>query len=107
MRPVDITTLFGNLIDNAMAAAARCKDDPYVILSVRGFHEMVSVRIANGVDREISIKNGELQQKGIGILNIERCVNTYEGSISYTYRHRQLACSILLNRTEDCRERSI
>ncbi len=107
MRPVDITTLFGNLIDNAMAAAARCKDDPYVILSVRGFHEMVSVRIANGVDREISIKNGELQQKGIGILNIERCVNTYEGSISYTYRHRQLACSILLNRTEDCRGKSI
>ncbi len=65
------------------------------------------LEIANGVDREISIKNGELQQKGIGILNIERCVNTYEGSISYTYRHRQLACSILLNRTEDCRERSI
>lgn len=100
MRPVDVTTLFGNLIDNAMTAAAMCEEDKYVGLSVNAFHEMISVRVANRVCREIRIKNGELPNKGIGILNIERCVNTYGGNIIYKCEGHLLFCNIILNRTE-------
>ncbi len=99
MRAIDITTLFGNLIDNAMTAA-KCTEEKYVGVSVNMLNEMVSIRVDNSVKQEIPIKNGEIWNKGIGILNIERCVETYTGSIIYSYRNGILCCDIILNRPE-------
>ena len=64
-------------------------------------NEMVSIRVDNSVKQEIPIKNGEIWNKGIGILNIERCVETYTGSIIYSYRNGILCCDIILNRPEN------
>lgn len=100
MKSIDITTLFGNLIDNAMAAVMVCTEDRYIELSVEAFNEMISIRIKNAVNQEISIKNGKILNKGIGILNIERCVKAYEGSIKYTCEMNLLCCDIILNRVE-------
>lgn len=100
MRAIDITTLFGNLIDNAMTAA-KCTEEKYVGVSVNMLNEMVSIRVDNSVKQEIPIKNGEIWNKGIGILNIERCVETYTGSIIYSYRNGILCCDIILNRPEN------
>lgn len=100
MRAIDITTLFGNLIDNAMTAA-KCTEEKYVGVSVNMLNEMVSIRVDNSVKQEIPIKNGEIWNKGIGILNIERCVETYMGSIIYSYRNGILCCDIILNRPEN------
>lgn len=104
MKPVDITTLFGNLIDNAITATAKCEEDRYVGLFISAFHEMVSIRVENRVihkvQEEIPIKNGKLQdeKKGIGIMNIERCVNTYDGSIIYKCENELFVCDIVLSR---------
>jgi len=48
MRAIDITTLFGNLIDNAMTAA-KCTEEKYVGVSVNMLNEMVSIRVDNSV----------------------------------------------------------
>lgn len=98
MRPIDITTLFGNVIDNAMTAAAECTGDKYVELSVDALNEMISIRVENTISREITIKQGEMPNKGIGILNIEHCVEAYGGSIIYSCKNQQLCCDIILNR---------
>ncbi|MCM1256317.1 MAG: GHKL domain-containing protein [Roseburia sp.] len=100
MASIDITTLFGNLIDNAMAAVEACTEDRYIGLSVEAFNEMISIRIKNTVNQEISIKHGKMLNKGIGILNIERCVTAYEGNISYSCEKNVLCCDILLNRVD-------
>jgi len=100
MKAIDITTLFGNVIDNAMAAAAACTEDKYIRLSVNLLNEMVSIRTENTVSREIPIKHGELPEKGIGILNIEHCVEAFQGSVIYSYKDGMLCCDILLNRTD-------
>ena len=99
MRAIDITTLFGNLIDNAMTAA-KCTEEKYVGVSVNMLNKMVSIRVDNSVKQEIPIKNGEIWNKGIGILNRERCVETYMGSIIYSCKNGILCCDIILNRPE-------
>lgn len=35
MKPVDITTIYGNLMDNAMAAAQKCEQNKYAKLYVK------------------------------------------------------------------------
>lgn len=100
MKSIDITTLFGNVIDNAIAAAAVCTGDKRIRLSVDVLNEMVSIRAENTVNQDIPIKHGEMPEKGIGILNIERCVEAFEGSIIYSCEDRLLRCDIILNRTD-------
>lgn len=100
MKSIDITTLFGNVIDNAMAAAAVCTGDKYINLSVDVLNEMVSIRTENTVSADIPIKHGEMPDKGIGILNIERCVETFGGSVLYSCENHLLRCDIILNRME-------
>lgn len=100
MKPIDITTLFGNVIDNAMAAAVDCTKNKYIELSVDELNDMLSIRVKNTVEKDITIKRGEMQNKGIGILNIERCVENYQGSIFYSCKKQLLCCDIILNRLD-------
>lgn len=100
MKPIDITTLFGNVIDNAMAAAVECTEDKFIKLSVDGLNDILSIRVQNTINKNIPIKHGEMPNKGIGILNIERCVEAYKGSIFYSCENCLLCCDIILNRID-------
>ncbi len=102
MKPVDITTIFGNLMDNAMAAAYKCEQDRYVRLSVEPQYDMLLIRITNSTTEKIVIKNGRIPEnkKGTGIRNIERCVSSYDGSETWQCADGVFACDIILNRIE-------
>lgn len=102
MKPIDVTTLFGNLIDNAIAAASKCESNKYVGLFVHAFNEMVAVRVTNSISEPIFMDKGKIpdSKKGIGLLNIERCVEAYDGSIIFKCTEELLICDIILNRTD-------
>ena len=102
MKPVDITTIFGNLMDNAMAAAYKCEQGRYVRLSVEPQYDMLLIRITNSTTEKIVIKNGRMPEnkKGTGIRNIERCVSSYDGSETWQCADGVFACDIILNRIE-------
>lgn len=103
MDPVDVTTLFGNLLENAIEACRDCKGERYIRISVKDFNEMLSVRIENSVEREVSFENGRPvreagRDRGIGTLNAERCVEKYGGSILYKTGDGKFCCDIVLNK---------
>lgn len=105
MRPIDITTLFGNLMDNAIAASKSCSERKYVGLYIKEYNEMVSIRVENSVVEPVPIKNGKIdnaskERKGVGLLNIQRCIEDYIGSIIYKYSDDLLICDIILNRVD-------
>lgn len=106
MRPIDITTLFGNLMDNAIAASKSCSERKYIGLYIKEYNEMVSIRVENSVTEPVPIKNGKIDnsskdRKGIGLLNIQRCIEDYIGSIIYKYSDDMLVCDIILNRVDE------
>ena len=101
MAPADITSLFGNLLDNALAAAAKCESEKSVRLSVEASHDVVSVRAVNTVSGKVSIKDGMLAERGTGIMNMERCAETYGGSVIYWQEGKEITCDIMLNRPEE------
>lgn len=106
MNPIHITSLFGNLIDNAIAASKECDKEKYIGLFMKEYNEMVSIRIENTVAKPVPIKNGKIENArskgtGIGLQNIQKCVEAYVGSMIYKYQEHMLLCDIVLNRTDD------
>lgn len=99
MESIDITTLFGNLLDNAIEAAGKCKDEKYINLFLERCNDMLFIRIENSVDKSVPLRNGMIaaSKRGIGILNIEKCVDAYRGTIDYRSRGDRLICEIWLN----------
>ena len=103
LEPVDVTTLFGNLLDNALEACKKCSGERYIQVHIRNYNEMVSVRIVNSVQAEVKLKNGrpagaEESGRGIGSLNVERCVEKYGGSILYKNADGKFYSDVILNR---------
>lgn len=106
MKPIDITTLFGNLIDNAIEAAKKCNGEKYIGLCIKEYNEMISIRIENSVEDSVVVKNGKIysssaKRNGVGLLNIQRCIEDYLGSIIYKYSNQLLVCDIVLNRVDE------
>ncbi|MDE6663362.1 MAG: GHKL domain-containing protein [Lachnospiraceae bacterium] len=106
IKPIDITTLFGNLIDNAMAECKENDVSRYIGITIKEHNDMISIRVENSIVNVVPIKNGMIDTtKGenpcIGLLNIQKCVNTYMGSIIYKCSDKLLMCDIVLNRIDD------
>lgn len=97
MEPIDITTLFGNLLDNAMAACKQCEGERYIGFCLQRNNDLLYARVENSVLRAVSIKDGNIRERGIGLLNVERCVDKYRGNISYKNDDGRLICEVLLN----------
>lgn len=103
LEPMDVTTLFGNLLDNALEACKKCSGERYIRVHIGNYNEMVSVRIVNSVQTEVKLKNGrpagaEDSKGGIGSLNVERCVEKYGGSILYKNADGKFYSDVILNR---------
>ena len=103
MTPMDVTTLFGNLLENAIDACNHCQGEKEIRISVRNYNEMLSIRIENTVEKEVKLKDGRPVREsgdrgGIGTLNIERCVEKYGGSVLYRNENGKFYCDILLNK---------
>ncbi len=106
MEPIDITTLFGNLIDNAITASSKCTDKRCIGLKANAYKDMLSIRIQNSVCEPVPIDNGKIdyiamESNGIGLLNIQHCIDSYFGSITYKNMNNLLVCDILLNKRDD------
>ncbi len=93
MREIDITSLFGNLLDNALEAAKKCESGKiWIDLFMQNDGEFVVFRIKNTYNGTI-IQNGEQfmttkEEKsfhGIGLRNVNRIVETYTGNIYRNY----------------------
>lgn len=106
IKPIDMTTLFGNLIDNAMAACKESNEKRYIGFVIKEHNEMISIRVENSIENAVPIKNGMIDTSKaknpcVGLLNIQKCVNAYMGSIIYKCSDKLLICDIVLNRIDD------
>ena len=103
IEPVDVTTLFGNLLENAMQAVSKCSGERYIKVHIKNYNEMLSIRIENSVEKEVRIKNGRPvstggRGTGIGCLNVQRCVEKYGGSVLYKNGDGKFYSDVILNR---------
>lgn len=103
MDSIDVTTLFGNLLDNAIEACRQCSSMPYIFLKIENRYDMLAIRVENTVEHAVCLIDEKpvhpgQHSTGIGTLNIIHCVEKYGGSILYKNNPGSFICNILLNK---------
>jgi sensor histidine kinase regulating citrate/malate metabolism len=91
----------GNLIDNAIEAAEKVNENRYIKISISPYQEMVLVRIEN-TSLPLKWKNGmpvseKGKNHGIGLLNVKRSIEKYDGDISFQQKSGIVTVDLLLN----------
>ncbi len=101
IEPIDITTIFGNLLDNSIDAAERSEGHKFVYIKIRAYHKMVSIKVENNSDY-VKWKNGmpvseKGKERGIGILNVKRSISKYDGDIKLRWENNKFIAEMFLN----------
>lgn len=106
MNGYDITTIFSNLLDNAMEACDNCEPENRVIkFRMHTFKEYVVIQITNSMKQTMKRERGIFKSTktghmGIGLLNVEDVVKKYDGDIKYDYLGDSFTVKIILPRTQ-------
>ena len=106
-KPMDICTVFANLLDNAIEAAAKTEDG-FILLEFRksAHHRLIraSNRCAADVDCRALMTGGHITDKpdrtlhGYGIGNIRRTVEKYGGMMQISCADHVFTMEIILNK---------
>ncbi|MDE6432677.1 MAG: ATP-binding protein [Lachnospiraceae bacterium] len=101
LEAIDTTTIFGNLIDNAIEAVEKVEEDRCIRISILPYQEMVFVRIENA-SLPLKWRNGfpvseKGKNHGLGLLNVKRSIEKYDGDISFQQKNGIVTVDLLLN----------
>ena len=104
MREVDISSIFGNLLDNAGEAAKKCeKGQVSVALYMENGGSLAVCRIENNYVGELRSEGSKLlttkedpELHGLGLQNVKRLVDQYSGYIQQEYGDEVYVTTIIL-----------
>jgi sensor histidine kinase regulating citrate/malate metabolism len=98
---IDVTTIFGNLLDNAVEACENLEKNRKIFIKIGAYHQMVSIRIENTC-ANVKWKNGlpiseKGKNRGWGLLNVKRSIEKYDGNIKLKIENGKFIVDIFLN----------
>ena len=102
MKQIDITTIFGNILDNAVEACEKAKDKR-VYLKIHPFNGFIYVSLSNTFSGEIkwdakgrpvSCKG---KQHGIGLENVGKVLSNYNGNIQFSVSDQMFIVEIMFS----------
>ncbi len=104
MREIDLTSILGNLLDNAMEAARKCeKGLVSVALYMENGGSLAVCRIENNYVEELREEGTQLlttkenpDWHGIGLQNVKRLVEEYSGFIQQEYEKGKYVTTVIL-----------
>ena len=101
LRNIDITTLFSNLLDNAIEATA-ASTQKSLSLRITTTHNFISITLRNSTDQPpvregTSYRSSKKKHEGLGLKSIERVVNQYKGDVQYEWKDSYFITRILLS----------
>lgn len=102
IEPLDISTIFGNALDNAIEGVEKLPEEKRVIFVKAGkVNDFLSIVIENNYNPEIKLENKKTTKKdtflhGYGIQNIENAVEKYNGTCTITKENEKFTLKILI-----------
>ncbi|MBO5292869.1 MAG: sensor histidine kinase [Lachnospiraceae bacterium] len=105
MEQIDITTIFGNILDNAVNACSHLEGEKKVCFSMKTRNDVLFLRIKNRTSEAIvwDHKGFPVSRKGeghgFGLENVRNAVERYEGDITFECEGGEFICNISLTMT--------
>lgn len=92
---IDLTTILGNLLDNALEASQKAKGNlRFIHLTIRRINNMLIIKTENGCASAPIIENGNLQTSksnkafhGWGLKSIQTAAKRYDGVVNTSYEN--------------------
>lgn len=102
VQSIDFSALLGNLLDNALEAAANSKKK-YVELTIRQVKGYEVIKICNSIDDSVLAKNpqfnttkNERAQHGVGLAQVRDIVEKYQGLLDIYEEEDRFIVSVML-----------
>lgn len=102
IEPLDISTIFGNAIDNAIEGVEKVSNENRVILVKAGkVNNFISIVVENNYNENEKLENRRTTKKdtflhGYGISNIKNAVEKYNGTCTITRENGKFTLKILI-----------
>jgi sensor histidine kinase YesM len=95
----DMTTIFGNLLDNAIEACKDLENNKIVRVRINQFHNFIIINIANTLNKHPNLHNGKLEttkngHSGIGLSNVRKTVERYNGDLNIYFEGNRFEVNI-------------
>ncbi len=96
IRSVDLATILGNLLDNALEAAATAPEPlRFLHLTIRRINAMLIIKVKNGYGNAPVENNGKLETSktdtashhGWGLKSVQTAADRYDGAITINYQN--------------------
>lgn len=100
LQPLDISTIFGNLLDNAIEACQKIEEDePYIFVSCKTRGNMISVVIKNSMvhnNLDLKTTKKDKQFHGYGLRNVKKALANYNGEMSIKAEGNEFLISLII-----------
>lgn len=102
MEPIEITTVFGNLLDNAIEACQEVRKNRFINMRLDTYNDFVVVHIENSTcENKKWCGNNPISKKGknhgLGLVNVKNIIKKYNGSIMLEENNSIFSCNIIFN----------
>ena len=95
IRSVDLTTILGNLLDNALEAAETAPDKlRFLNLTIRRINAMLIIKVENGYgnapaenDGKLATSKADKGSHGWGLKSVQTAADRYDGAITTDYKN--------------------
>jgi len=101
--PIDMTIVLGNLLDNAIEAATKVEENPYINVKIKYDKGRVLLQIDNPYTGEVKEENGKYitakedkSNHGIGLTNIRKVVAKYNGTMDVDHSGNVFSVTVLM-----------
>lgn len=101
IKDIDLTTIFANLFDNAREACKEVKDEKYINFKVDKFNEFIVINLSNSInespkENEKRIISKKKNHEGIGLINVKKALEKYEGNMRIQYDQKLFKVNIVI-----------
>ncbi len=98
---MDITTIFSNLLDNAIECTKDSSENKAIFLRIDKFNDFVVINITNSLDKppikgDGNFKSTKKNHKGIGLQNVKMTLEKYEGNMRIEYDEKTFKVNIVI-----------
>ncbi len=99
----DLTTILGNLLDNAIEGTKTLDKDRRIGIQMRCSKDQLFINVKNTFDGKLNVKGGKIittkkdkAHHGLGLENINRSVEKYKGIFDYQTEEREFIASVII-----------
>ncbi len=101
--PIDIVIIIGNLLDNAIEATYKMKENRKIEISIEFSRNILYISIINSFDGTLFYKDKKLKtthvdkdNHGLGLQSVQKSIEKYSGSMSLNHTDKHFCVDVLI-----------